>query len=130
VTCHVPSTGVKRVYRRQWLALLVLAALGFAGYAGFSSPRAGLSYMGGVIAAGLAFTAGIAAVRWADRFAPATTMMVALLTYATIALLFAALFARYNPDVLDGSAFALGLVVAVIAWIALQLRMAWTRKGR
>jgi hypothetical protein len=118
------------VYRSQWAALLVLAALGFAGYLGFSGVRAGLSYAGGVIAAGLAFTVAIAAVRWADRLAPVMSMVVALLTYATIALLFAALFAQYNPDVLDGPAFALGLVVAVIAWIAQQLRMAWTGKGR
>ncbi len=118
------------MYRTQWTALLVLAVVGFAGYLAFSGLRAGVSYTCGVVVAGLAFTVGIAAVRWADRVTPALSMVVALLTYAMIAAILAAVLARSNPEVVDGPAFALGLVVAVVAWIAEQLRAARPGNGR
>src|SRR5436190_17353150 len=104
--------------------------MGFGAYLVLSGLRAGLSYTSGVVIAGLAFTAGIAAVRWADRITPALSMVAALLSYATIAIAFAAILARSDPKVVDGPAFAIGLVVAVILWMIEQFRMARPRNGR
>jgi ATP synthase protein I len=110
------------VYRAHWLTLAVLVLVGSGGYLGFAGPRAALSYAAGLLLAGAACTGGIAAVRWADRITPALTMVVALMTYAMIVVVLAAVLAAADPEIIDVTAFAVGLVVAALVWILAQLR--------
>lgn len=115
--------------RMQWTALVVLGVAGAAGYLAFAHTRAGVSYACGVLIAGLALTGSIAAVRWADRVTPALSMIVALMTYAMIVAVLAAILASSDPKVVDGPAFALGLVVAAVVWVLGQLRAARPGNG-
>jgi hypothetical protein len=110
-------------FRIQWATLLVLMITGFVGYLIFSDVAAAGSYASGVVIAGIAFTWGIAAVRAADRAAPALAMIVAVVTYALIAGLLAVLLAA-APDIVDSAALATGLVVAAISWVFGQFRLA------
>lgn len=115
------------VYRVQWAALAVVGVLGALMYGVLSARagRAGLSFLGGVLVAGAAFTAGIAAIRWAGRVSPVLMMLVGMLTYLTIVVALAAVLASADPDVVDAPAFALGLVSAVAVWIVEQSRASW-----
>lgn len=117
-------TGRPPVYRVQWAGLAVLGVLGALTYGLLAARagRAGLSFLSGVLAAGAAFTLGIAAIRWAGRVSPALMMLVGMLTYLTIVVAFAAVLANADPHVVDRPAFALGLVGAAAVWIVEQWR--------
>ncbi len=111
------------MYRWPWVVLGVLAATGAVVYLAVSGPRAAVCYTAGVLLAGGVFTFGLSAVRWADRLGPATSMMMALLTYATLVVVLAAVLQIADPRLVDTAAVAAGLVAASLGWVVVQLRM-------
>ena len=92
--------------------------------------RAALSYAGGVGLTALLLIGGILAVRAGAALSPALATLMALSTYTTTAAVLVAVLAASDPHVLDAPAFALGLVVGVVAGVALQIRDAAPPAGR
>ncbi len=112
--------------RAHWVLLALITVAGTVGFAALSpaGSRAALSFLAGLAAAGGVLGGGVAAVRWSGRAAPALGMAVAMLTYVTTMVIFAAVLAVASPRVIDPWGFAAGLVGAVVVWTPAQFRSA------
>ncbi|MDQ1730721.1 MAG: hypothetical protein QOK10_880 [Pseudonocardiales bacterium] len=113
----------------RWLAL-ALAALG--GTVGFSvgsdaGLRAGLSFLGGLALVVAAFEFGSFNIRFAGRYLPNLTLVVAMLSYATTAIALGLVLAASSPRVVHGWGIASGLMVGLLIWIGTEIAQARVR---
>lgn len=113
--------------RWVWIALAAATITGAVlwGTQSSSGSRAGWSYLGGVALAVGAFEFGVFNIRLADRYVPAMTLAVAMLSYATTAIALALVLAASSPRVVDGPAISTGLFVGLGIWIAGLIARSW-----
>ena len=113
------------VAARRFAALLLLVAVaGTVGFAVAAGTRGALSYLVGLAIATVAVVAGTMLVEIAARITPALAMVAALSNYLLTVLLFVVLLNTVDDDAADVPAFALGLVAAVVPYLAWQLTRA------
>jgi hypothetical protein len=115
--------------KARW-GLTALAAL--AGAVAFSmlasvGLRASLSYLGGLALVLAAFEFGAFNIRFAGRYLPSMTLLIAMLSYATTAIALGLVLAASSPRVVDGTAVAIGLFAGLMIWIGTELVSAVSR---
>lgn len=81
----------------------------------------GLSVLGGVAVVVVFFTISAVTLAWTAREAPHLSMLVALLTYTTKIVVFAAVMQAISNTSVHTGAFALAIAVGIVAWIGMQL---------
>lgn len=91
--------------------LVVVGSLAFGLWPEGNGVRATVSFLGGATLAGTLLFGGIAAVALFASVANGLSLIVALMTYTTTVAAFAAVLAASDPDVVDGPAFAVGLLL-------------------
>jgi uncharacterized membrane protein len=83
--------------------------------------RAGWSYLGGLLLVVGVFEFGSYNVRFAARYLPNLTLVVALLSYAMTVIALGLVLAASSPRVVDGVAVAIGIFVAVGVWVGTEI---------
>ncbi|MEO7263002.1 MAG: hypothetical protein ABI047_17375 [Jatrophihabitantaceae bacterium] len=111
----------------RWLALAAAAALGLAGFSVGSAAglRAGLSFVAGLALVAASFEFGAFNIRLAGRYAPGLTLLVAMLSYLSTALVLALALVASSPRVVDGLAVAVGLFAGLVIWLGGELAASW-----
>jgi hypothetical protein len=112
-------TGIPRARRVMLIVASVLGAVAFALVAD-DGARAAASYLGGLAAASVIFHVSVSAVRRASDASPSFGVVVAMTSYLTVVVLMAAVASVLSPQVVDGGACAVGLVVAALLGLAAQ----------
>jgi hypothetical protein len=116
-----PGSGAVR-----WLLIALAAVLGGVGFS-IGSPaglRAGLSFLGGLALVIASFEFGAFNIRFAGRHVPGMTLLVAMLSYVTTAVVLALVLAASSPRVVDGPAIAAGLFAGLVIWLGGELAAA------
>ncbi len=113
--------------RWRWLLLGVAAVCGLAGFgiASAAGLRAGLSFVGGLALVAASFEFGAFNIRFAGRYLPGMTLVVALLSYLTTAVALALALVASSPRVVDGLGVAVGLFVGLAIWLGGELAASW-----
>ena len=113
---------------RPWALFLttaaVFAALGALAFGIGAGTRGALSYLVGFAIALSIATAGALLVDAAGRLLPSLAMITALLNYVVTVLVFVLLLGLIGPSAVDVPAFATGLAVSVVPYLAWQFRLA------
>ncbi len=107
----------------RWLLMGLAALLGLLGFALASAAglRAGLSFVGGVALVAASFEFGAFNIRFAGRYLPGMTLIVAMLSYLTTAVALALVLVASSPRVVDGLAVAVGLFAGLAIWLGGEL---------
>jgi hypothetical protein len=115
--------------RLRWILLGASAAIGVPIALAFAQnpERAWPSYLVGLILATAAMELGTFNVRLAGRLAPNLSMAIAMLSYATTAIVLVLVLAASTPRVVSGLAAAAGLAAGAIIWAATQVMASWVR---
>jgi hypothetical protein len=113
------------------VALTVAAVVGalIFGFGSSAGLRAGLSFTGGVALVAAAFEFGAFNIRLAGRYLPSMTLVIAMLSYLTTALVLALVLIASSPRVVDGLAVAIGLFVGLAIWLGGELAASWVVQG-
>ena len=107
----------------RWSGFVALAVVGTVAFATLTAVglRAGLSFGGGLALVVAAFEFGAFNIRFAGRYMPNLTLVVALLSYATTAIAFALVLAASSPRVVYPWGIATGLFAGLVLWIGTEL---------
>jgi hypothetical protein len=89
--------------------------------------RAGVSFLGGLFLVVGSFEFGAFNIRFAGKYLPSMTLLIAMLSYATTAIALGLVLAASSPHVVHGMAVAVGLFVGLIIWIGTELAAARAR---
>lgn len=113
----------------RWIAVVGAGVVGGAAFTTLSGvgARAGFSFVGGLVLVIAAFEFGAFNIRFAGRYVPNLTLVVALLSYATTAIAFGLVLAASSPRVVDGWGIAAGLFTGLVIWIGTELAHARVR---
>lgn len=116
-----------RLAALRWPALAAAAGLGLLGFSVASAAglRAGLSFVGGLALVAASFEFGAFNIRFAGRHAPGMTLLVAMLSYLSTAVVLALALAASSPRVVDGLAVAVGLFTGLAIWLGGELAASW-----
>jgi hypothetical protein len=109
--------------RLRWALLAVTAVVGgllFTTTSG-TGARAGWSFVGGLVLVVGAFEFGTFNIRFAGRYLPKLTLVIALLSYATTAIALGLVAAAASPRVVHGPAIACGLLAGLVIWIGTEV---------
>lgn len=120
---------MRRLYRQhpaQLFAVLALAiaVVGAGVYAVVGDARAVVSFLSGMAIATAVASFGAVMIEVAGRISPSLAMVAALTNYALTVLLFIVFLASVNADVADVPAFTVGLLGAVLPYLAWQFAKA------
>ena len=109
--------------RLRWSLVATAAIGGTIAFSVLSSagPRAGWSYLGGLLLVVGVFEFGSYNVRFAARYLPGLTLVVALLSYAMTVVALGLVLAVSSPRVVDLVAVAIGIFVAVGVWVGTEI---------
>jgi hypothetical protein len=116
----------------RWSLLAAAAIVGWVAFAALADQgtRAGWSYVGGLVLVVGAFEFGAYNVRFAARYMPNLTLVVALLSYTLTIIALALVLAVSSPRVVAGLAVAIGIFVGVGVWIGTEIARARVRSER
>lgn len=114
----------------RWLALLggPLAVAGALGFGLGVGARAGWSFVAGFLIALATVSLGVLLVVVAGQLAPSLAMLAAVANYVLTTLLFLLLLVTVSPSLADVRAFACGLAVSVVPYVAWQVERARPRQ--
>jgi hypothetical protein len=118
--------------RVRW-ALLLLAAVvgtGICAQVFAEGARAGWSFLGGLAMVVLAFEFGSYNIRFATRYLPNLTLVVALFSYTMTVVALAVVLTASSPRVVVGTAVATGLFVGIALWIGTEIAHTRVRSDR
>jgi hypothetical protein len=127
------TVGVHRQAGKwMWAAIAVAAVAGTTLWwvLSVSGHRAGLSYLGGLLLAVVAFEFGVLNIKVIDRIAPNLTLAAAMFSYALTALAFGLVLAASSPRVVDATAISTGLFAGLAIWLAGLITRSWVRQER
>lgn len=119
--------GAQPVRLMAWL-FAGFAAVGGIGFGLGVGGRAAVSFLAGMAVATVTVSLGVVMVDVAGRIAPVMAMVAALTNYLMTVLLFVVLLKTVSPSVAHIPAFATGLAVSVVPYLAWQFARA--RPGR
>lgn len=123
---------IRRALYLRWGLLLIAAGVGWllCSQSFEAGTRAGWSYLLGLVIVVLAFEFGSYNVRFAARYLPNMTLVVALLSYTVTIVALGLVLALSSPRVVEGTAVAIGIFVGVAIWIATEIERTRVRSVR
>lgn len=109
--------------RVRWWGAMAVALIGGLcfGLATSAGLRAALSFVGGLALVVAAFEFGAFNIRFAGRYLPNLTLVVALLSYATTAIAFGLVLAASSPRVVYPWGISAGLFSGLVLWVGTEL---------
>jgi hypothetical protein len=117
------SGAIGRDVKLRWSLVPAAAVVGTVAFSLLSSvgSREGWSYLGGLLLVVGVFEFGAYNVRFATRYLPNLTLVVALLSYAMTVTALGLALAVSSPRVVDLVAAAIGIFVAVGVWVGTEI---------